>query len=190
VVGCEEPAGAVHAGLHFVEDEQRAISRTELLRFAQIIAVRQPNAGFGLYWFHEKRRALVCRQLPFERGEVVERNGECVRQHRAELAAPEIVAHQRESAAGESVKRAVGVDQPGLAGGGARELDGAFDALASGAGEKRLAQPTAGESAQRFARSPARSGTWLCNIAGPWRASSFCNCSTIPGWLCPTLWTQ
>ena len=64
----EEAACAVHAGLHFIEHEQRAVAGAKRVGFFKIIGIRQANAGFGLDGLDEERRELPGRQLPGDSG--------------------------------------------------------------------------------------------------------------------------
>jgi hypothetical protein len=151
----EERACAEHACLHFIEHQQRSVSRAQFPRFVKVRRVGQSNARFGLNRFDKERGETFRGQLGGERGEIVEGDSHGVGEHGAELPAPEIVSHQRKRAAGEAMESSVGIEQPVAACGGAGELDGALHAFTAGAGEEGLTQSAARERAKtpgEFAR--------------------------------------
>jgi len=127
----QKSARSVHASLHFVQNEDCAISRTQILGAFQITGIRQADSGFRLNGLREKSRVLFGRQLFIHGGKVVEWNGAGARQHRAELAAPEIVSHQK----------------PAPSRCGPRELNRAFYSFAAGTGEESFVQLAARQPA-------------------------------------------
>ena len=71
-----------------------------------------------------------------------------VRQHGTEMLAPERIAHQRESAARQTMERALGIEQAVASGVRAREFDGGFHTFAAGTAEEHLFHSPARAPAQ------------------------------------------
>jgi len=103
----KEAPGAKHAGLHFVQHQQRPITRAKLLGVMQIISGGKHDSAFRLHGLDKKCSVVLRSEFLPQRIEVTERNCGCVWEHGAELSAPERFAHQRKSAAGQPVKGAV-----------------------------------------------------------------------------------
>src|SRR5208283_5762626 len=75
---------------------------------------------------------------------------------RAKPGAPELVTHQRQSTASQSMKPALGVQKISPAGGRSGKLDGRFHAFAAGAGKENPAQLAAGQLAQPLGEYPGQ----------------------------------
>ena len=144
----EERAGAEHAGLDFVQDEEGSILRAEGLGFLQVVLWRDDDAGFGLHGLDEERRVVFGLQFLLQRRDVAEGDGRGVGEHGSELAAPERFVHQRERAAGKAVKSAVAVEESFASGGGAGKFDSRFHTFTAGASEKGLFKLASGEEAK------------------------------------------
>src|ERR1019366_5686839 len=100
----EKAASASNAGLNLVEHEEGSMLAAEGLDLGEISGVGQDHAGLTLDGLkHDGANAFLGEDLG-ERGRVVERNLECVREHGAKALAPERAAHQRKRAAGESLQ--------------------------------------------------------------------------------------
>ena len=112
----QERSGAVHAGLHFIQNEERAVPAAEFLGGEQVVRVRNADTAFGLHRLHDERRELVRGQVPLQFDEIAERDALRAGQHGAEARAPERVAHQRERTAGQAVERTLGIKQSVAAG--------------------------------------------------------------------------
>jgi hypothetical protein len=69
----QEFAGAAHAGLHFVVNEQRAVFAAKLLRLEQIAGGGHVDA-LALDRFDDERGDVALAQFGFQRGQVVERD--------------------------------------------------------------------------------------------------------------------
>ena len=95
----QKRAGPVHAGLHFVQHEKRAVSPAERLRRSKIARVRNADAAFGLDRLHDERGELAGRQLLLERVQVAEGNalrpGSTGRNRRARTDRPSATARRR-----------------------------------------------------------------------------------------------
>src|SRR5487761_2547537 len=100
----QERPGSVETGLDLVEHQQRPVAAAERLRPGEIIWRRNPNSGFALDWLQDKCRDGPCGKLPFERLNVAERDRFRVRQEGSESSLPELVRHERERAAGQSME--------------------------------------------------------------------------------------
>src|SRR5262245_16119952 len=120
----EETPAAVESCLHLIEHEQHAVPVADLARRAQITGAGSADAGLARNRLEEQRRIFARGCRSFQRIEIIERNLERLRQHRTESTAPERIAHQRESAAGEAMERALRVNKPGPAGVSAGKFDG------------------------------------------------------------------
>ena len=82
------------------------------------------------------RRNLAAVKFLLQRIQIAEGYALGTLQHGTEVVPPEAIAHQRQSAAGEAMKRAFAVEQSGPPGGLARELNGRLHSFAAGTGEK------------------------------------------------------
>ena len=105
----EEGAGAVHAGLHFIQHQQRPVPAAQLSNLLEVAGRGQPDACLGLNRLDDERREPLRCQLLFERCQIAERHRFRLRQHGTEALAPEGIAHQRKRAAGQTVERTIGV---------------------------------------------------------------------------------
>ena len=101
------------------------------------------HAPFALERLNDESRESPGGEFKLQRGEIPERHRFGAGQHRAEMLAPERIAHDGKSAASEAVEPACGIEQTIAARMGARELDGGFNALAPGTAEKRLLHASA-----------------------------------------------
>ena len=153
----QESSGAAHSGLHLIQHEQRSVAAAQRLRCLKILRRGHPDSAFRLDRLHDEGRELLGGELFLEGVDVEERDGFRAREQGAEAFPPELIAHQRKRPAGEPVKRAFGIQQAGAPGGGARELDDGFDALAARTGEKHALQTAAGarrQALRQFRRQP------------------------------------
>ena len=117
---------AIHASLHFIEHKQRSEAMAEFPRAAKIIGRRYADACLRLHRLHDECREPLRRQFRLKRRGIAEGNCRGIGQHGPEAVAPERIAHQGQRAAGEAVKRAVRVQEPGAVRVHASELDGCF----------------------------------------------------------------
>ena len=62
----EKFPGSVHAGLHFIENEERAMFAAEICGIGNIMRVRDANTGFGLNGLKDERRELSGLELFFQ----------------------------------------------------------------------------------------------------------------------------
>ena len=143
----EERASAVHAGLHFIQHQQRPVPAAQFSNLLEVPGRGQPDACLGLNRLDDERREPLRCQLLFERCQIAEWHRFRPAQHGAEALAPERIAHQRKRAAGQSVERAIGVQQAGAPGVRPRKLDGRLDALAAGGWKERFPDTAAGARA-------------------------------------------
>ena len=73
VVGGEKRSGAVHAGLHFVQHEERAVAPAEFLRGEKVARVGNADAAFGLHRLHDEGGELAGGQMLLQLVEIAER---------------------------------------------------------------------------------------------------------------------
>src|SRR5260370_34545886 len=95
----QERSGAVHAGLHFVQNEESAVPAAEFLGAEKVVRVGNADASLGLHWLHDERSELARGQMALQFDEIAKRDALGARQHGPEAGAPERIAHQRERGA-------------------------------------------------------------------------------------------
>ena len=139
VLAGEEFSGAADAGLDLVDDEQRAVAAAERFGALEIVVVGQDHA-LALDRLDHERRHLAVRQRAVERGEIVERHADAIRQQRLEAAAEGVIAVQRKRPIGQAMERMAAIGDAGAARRGARELDRGLDRLGAGIGEEHLVE--------------------------------------------------
>ncbi len=146
----QKRSGAVHAGLHFVENKERSVVPAQRLRGGKVVGIRNPYAALGLHGLDEECGVAPGGELLFQSFEVPERHRVGLGKERAKSTAPVLAIHERQRATGQTMKSTVRVEQTRAPGVGARELDGGFDAFAPRAGEKYLCQPPSGALTKAF----------------------------------------
>src|SRR4051794_3140179 len=107
----EPPARASESGLNLVDDEERAVAPTELLRGLQIARGRKRDHA-ALDRLDDEGGDILRAQLPLQALELAERNALTARQQRTEAFPEEVVADERERTKRDPVKAAVTGDQP------------------------------------------------------------------------------
>src|ERR1041384_1027744 len=120
---CQKRAGAIHAGLHFVENKERSVMPAQRLHRWKIIEIRNPYAAFGLYGLNEECGIAPGCELPFQSFEVPERHVVGLGKERAKSAAPVLAIHERQCATRQTMKSAVRIEQPISSSVSAGELD-------------------------------------------------------------------
>src|SRR5580692_6652629 len=129
----EERSCAKHAGLHFVDHEQRAGLAAKLLRLLQIRFRRNPDPCFGLNRFQHQCRVAFASQGAFERARIAIVHTHRVLEERTEAFAPKGVVHQGKGPGSEAVEAASGVNNSSAASRGAREFDRRLHSFAAAA---------------------------------------------------------
>ena len=161
VVGSEKLARAIHSRLDFVGNEQRSVLAAKFLCIPKIVGLRETNSRFALNRLNEERSESPRFQQISKSLQVAKRDSVRTLQHRSKSIAPELVTHERQRTAGESMKCAVGVDQVCASRKRPRKLDRGFHAFASRTGKESLPDHSAGDLQSRSASVPAECGTWL-----------------------------
>jgi hypothetical protein len=129
--------------MYLIEYKKRPVAAAERLSGPQIFRIRNAHSGFRLNRLDNERSETPRFQLTFQRVDRTEGNDRCFRQQRAESFSPEFVAHQRQGAAGEAMKRMLGSKYSRPMGMGASEFNGSLHAFTSGRSEKGFVQPAA-----------------------------------------------
>src|SRR6266702_2304236 len=135
----EEAAGAAHAGLDLVGDEQRAVFLTERSRTRQELVGGHVDA-LALDRLDDEGRDLARGQRFFQRGKIVEWDRGAARQQRLEAGTEVRIARQRQRAIGQAMIAVGAIDDARAAGGAARELDCRLDAFSAGIGKEHLVE--------------------------------------------------
>src|ERR1051326_6502431 len=99
----EETTGAPQPGLDFVGHEQRSVAATEIARVPEIVVVGKIDP-FSLNRLDDEGGHLARTQRLLERKQIIERDTVAIGQQRSEAGAEDVVAVERESAAGENVE--------------------------------------------------------------------------------------
>ena len=133
----EERAGAADAGLHLVEDEQRAELVGERARRLEELGRRRVHAALALDRL-DQDRARVRPGGGDERLDVVQRREGDAGDERPERLALRRLAGHRQRAHRAPVERALERDEPRPAGRLARVLERRLDRLGAGVAEERL----------------------------------------------------
>ena len=133
----EEFAGAAHAGLDLVGDEQRAVFGAKPGHALEVAVIGHVDA-LALDGLDEKAADLLRFQHLFQRVQIVKRHLDRIGQEAAETFAENCVAIHRQRAEGQAVERMAAMGDASAAGRRAREFDRGFNAFRAGIGEERL----------------------------------------------------
>ena len=150
-------AGAAHAGLNLIDNQQRAGGTRQRARLGKELLRQRTNAALALDGFDENRADFV-RELRAQIGDIVEADKLHARNHRPERLAVLRLVRRRHRAEGAAVKAllqrqklradllAFAAQQAGM---GARQLQRAFPRFGAGVGEEDAIQPGALGQPQR-----------------------------------------
>ncbi|AFU00665.1 ion transporter [Nocardia brasiliensis ATCC 700358] len=150
-----ELSGPADAGLHLVEDEQRAVARGDLPRLGEVVERRHHHAALPHHRLEEHRGGVVV-DRGLERGGVTVGHVHHARGHRLERRALGRLPGERERAHGAAVERLLAGDDLGPAG-QPRDLERRLVRLGPRIAEERASgMPVVGGAVAEMREQPFR----------------------------------